>query len=397
MNLRDYVKGRVLVWIIIAVLTALLGWVKEARADPLPSKSGAKAQCDAHLATMDAAFQQVYGEAPDEKICIDTPAQNAWACRVHIPSGWKWCNDAGGTQWFYYDPANQCLGKPDINNRAVRGSAVFCSGGCEYRPKVNDDNSPGAINVCMMGAMYCGASAWRATGLECSTEDDPEVFDDTKDTCVTMSNGYGECVHSDGTHCKTASTGRKLCWRPGETGPRTTSDGLFGADRKVAPGAPTAPATIANPEEKNNSQTTINNNTYNSSSYSGGGGSGNPGQGDSGVPGDSNGDGQSDDGAGSPGPRPGNLYTPSGKTMAGVWGTFKNRVSNSPLVTAGDNFFSLNAGGGACPVWTKSADEWLPAMTFDFHCQGLTAQLLDWAAWVLLAVIAFFCWRVAIE
>lgn len=91
----------------------------------------------------------------------------------------------------------------------------------------------------------------------------------------------------------------------------------------------------------------------------------------------------------------GSLYTKSTDTVGSVVGEFRASVADTPIGTTVANFFSVGSVGGACPVWTLPANDYLPAMTFDFYCAPELADLLDMARIVLLIGFAFVAWRIA--
>ena len=88
-------------------------------------------------------------------------------------------------------------------------------------------------------------------------------------------------------------------------------------------------------------------------------------------------------------------YSSHGKTARGVWDAHIERMQSAQVMTAVDAFF-VPAGAGTCPVWTVPGNDFHGPLTFDV-CAGEFTTVWQVAGWVILAVCAFFCVRVAIE
>jgi hypothetical protein len=91
----------------------------------------------------------------------------------------------------------------------------------------------------------------------------------------------------------------------------------------------------------------------------------------------------------------GDLYTPSTDTTASVVADFQAKVQQAPIASSVTGFFQVNAMGGACPVWTMPANEWMPALTFDFYCRPELQDILDLARVVVLIACAYVAFRIA--
>lgn len=91
----------------------------------------------------------------------------------------------------------------------------------------------------------------------------------------------------------------------------------------------------------------------------------------------------------------GTLYTPSTDTTASVVADFQEKVQQAPIASSVTSFFQVNATGGACPVWTMPASQWLPALTFDFYCRPELQDILDWARVVILITCAYVAFQIA--
>jgi hypothetical protein len=191
-----------------------------------------------------------------------------------------------------------------------------------------------------------------------------------------------------------------MCWDQGETGPRQSADGKDAADRRPEGEQPTAPTNISNPQqEKPSTPTVINNSTYNSASYTGGGttgaGQGNTGTGgkDAGAGGDA-GEGD-DEGPGSAAGPLADPYEGEEETVATVYADYQSRLSSTPFGNAITQFFTVQTSG-TCPTWSVPSSEWWPVMVFDYHCTGILASSLALVGYVLLAVVAYKAFQIAV-
>lgn len=204
-------------------------------------------------------------------------------------------------------PPNQCGTKPSLNNvLAVRTSTsgAACINGCFYKPSESVQTGSFQFNLQSPGGLqfvHEGAAVWDPTGAQCGQADENKPYDPTKPVC-TQQGSLTQCVQPDGKFCATASTGKRICWNPGETGQKQTLDGSLAGDRQKAPGTPG----VTGIEGGNtaNSQTSVNNTTYNNEFKEGGSPSGtsqsNTGEGGSENPDGSDKD-EGDDGSASGG------------------------------------------------------------------------------------------------
>lgn len=329
-------------------------------------------------------------------------------------SGYGACAEAAGYENNHTFPvASKCNMKADMKNARFQGSAGSCSGGCTYAPVLGGGETYRRVTI--KGVSFTSASTLAPTGDACSVgvDNSPPTFGD-EDQCYQDST-LTQCVKKDGSICTQATTGRQFCWSPGESGIKTSGNQAAskvpdGKDSKVPPVPPknggdwekVGEASVSITDTKNGSTTTNNStvNNYNSSygnqgngaSGNGGSGQGNGGSGDGSGSGNGSGDGDGEgdgdgDGPGAPGSGAGELYDGNGKTVAGVFGEFKSRVGDSPLIAAIRDFFTVNASG-ACPVFTVPASAYWESMTYDGHCSGDFLAALRAIGWVLMAIAA---------
>lgn len=166
-----------------------------------------------------------------------------WAAGVDCPVGEVWdpttktCAPEGPTdeecQAINAQPGFIGVGdvSRDFESRCMEN-------GCTYQRVPGPENS----NVCAGSVCtYVGTYEW--TGA-CPSPPPPEapaaetLLDPPPQTCVTGTNPL-VCVKRTGEHCFSASTGKQICWRPGETGTKTDAN----VAQKRVPGTnpPTAP------------------------------------------------------------------------------------------------------------------------------------------------------------
>lgn len=302
-----------ILFLVLLVVLGLLGADAQAHVSGTShaSREEAWTHCVSHIGTLGAPYTdpgrtapkcEQYGTTKGYQILWDTntsPTATTWG-GTSIMFNWGVPECPTGTTWN--DAAKQCAPDscataPTLGSLASRGGANGCNAGCQYQqaPAGTQDKNPADVCMGSGASKYCGASTWTPTGLACASGDVPLFpHDPNKDTCGTIpGSSYQECVKKDGTHCVTAPSGKSICWKPGETGPRTTNDGKDGGDRQVAPGIPTAPPNMTNPTPGPSTNTTINNTNYNTNVFTGTGTT--PGQGPgTGVDGDGDGDGEED-------------------------------------------------------------------------------------------------------
>lgn len=104
-----------------------------------------------------------------------------------------------------------------------------CLGGCAFRAKPMQSTCI-AVAGGAAGAVSCTGS-WEFTGASCSVGgSDPPMLESpipgepggpdkpTRECINPGGGGMNVCIKPAGQHCYRASTGREICWKPGETG-----------------------------------------------------------------------------------------------------------------------------------------------------------------------------------
>jgi len=327
-------------------------------------------------------------------------------------TSWHIYHDAGCVLPLEFDDATNtcvdrqaaCLAKndtlPQPNTQIYTGQQ--CINGCVYgaRSGKTGTTSDGTL------AMIFGEIGF--TGATCSTNspNPPDPNQENKAVCIPGNDGVKICSKPNGDTCYGASTGRFICWKPGEVGQK--QDGNVVQKRepgtKNPPTPPTPPPgeTVSQSSTpKTTTQTTINNttNTTTTTNWTTGNGT-NPGGDPAGEPDDGSGGGEGDgegDGPGEAGPGLGadGPYEGDGRTVSDVISDFKSRIDAAPIRNVAQTFFTMNISG-SCPVWTVPESEFTPTLTLSIHCSSEFASIWANAAWVVLAVAAFCAFRIAI-
>lgn len=180
----------------------------------------------------------------------ECPAGTAWDDAL------KKCACPPGTT---FRPGGVCQSCESMNSEPGFGSTEVarpfkqrCLGGCVFRAKPN-------ASTCMLvggaglGTEYCSGE-WEFTGASCSVSGgDPPMLESPipgepgspkpAQECVPAGSGQTVCIKENGDHCYSASTGRQICWKPGETGDKGDGATLQTRGPGTTPKEPAKPAT----------------------------------------------------------------------------------------------------------------------------------------------------------
>jgi hypothetical protein len=296
----------------------------------------------------------------------------------------------------------QCSTKPALGNAfTIGGSGTTCVDGCQFAP---------TVSVCANGV--CSVSGAKPTGQACGTSDQPPQTNKDQQ-CTPAGSGQTYCVKADGQQCYTASAGRQVCWRPGETGEKPDQDTLQKRDAGTEPVSPNVnlpnndtltpkgPPVVSNTQVKDSNGTrNITTVTQNYGTTNGtNAGSGNSGENGDGTGGTGSGPGEGDgegDEPGQPGDGVGTgLYEGSGKTVSSVMSNFMQQAQQSPLIGAAGQFMGNCSFGGSCPNWSYDGGEMMGNVSFDL-CNPALASLYGFAGALVMALAAFCAFRIAI-
>lgn len=300
------------------------------------------------------------------------------------------------------DPAARCLAKNDdvpANNTMIY-TGQQCVDGCIYGARAQK------TGVTQFGSASIAYGELGFTGETCptNTPNPTNPNEERKVSCVPGNGGVSICSKPNGDTCYSATTGRFICWKPGETGEK--SDGPVIQKRTAGdppqnpptppPGetlTPQTPNTVTQtkPDGTANKTTTNNYTTVNgtngtpTNSGEPNDGTGTPtGEGDGGDYGSVGGDAEFPRASGA-----------EGRTAASITGAFKTRVSASPMIAAAQNFFTVQASG-SCPVWTIPETAYTPAVVMDFWCVSEFSTTWDVIGVVCLIVFGWAAFRIAV-
>jgi hypothetical protein len=208
---------------------------------------------------------------------------------VTCPAGQTWST----SNFSCVDPAACLARNADAKNpnAIVGGGAGTCIAGCTYKFVANTSttivSTGGNGNVVSSGQ-------FQFDGTVCQTAP-PAGFDPNiaQQQCVAAGSGQTMCIKPDGQHCYTASTGRQICWTPGETGSKTDNNVLqIRGPGTTAPAPPTIPndtLTVSGTQTNTSATTTSGTVTTNVTNYVTGSGTTPPVGTPSGEPGDGSG------------------------------------------------------------------------------------------------------------
>lgn len=212
-----------------------------------------------------------------------------------------------------------------------------------------------------------------------------------------MVGNLTQCALPDGRHCAVASTGKKFCFAPNETGTKVSgNEAVTKAPVGVAVKEPPVPpknngdwqASGTGTASVSGNGTT---NNYNISTFNSNYGTEGKG---GGAEGDGPGEGEGDGEGGTAGPGVGTLYERTDKTIGSLLTNFYNEVTSQPIFEALTAFMHAE-GGGSCPVFSLEATDYWRAMTYDAHCSGDFLAVLQAMGWVLMALAAYAAARIA--
>lgn len=117
-----------------------------------------------------------------------------------------------------------------------------CVGGCEWK------DPAGIAHRATVGGVSAYWGVRRPTGVRCTLpaaaagDPTPQASlpqNQPPQACMPAVNGLTMCIRKDGKHCATATTGKQLCWNPGETGTKT--DGALAQKRDAGTPSPVVP------------------------------------------------------------------------------------------------------------------------------------------------------------
>lgn len=308
------------------------------------------------------------------------------------PAGQTWLEETKTC----HDP-QQCLAKPNLSRGAIQGGTTLCHEGCTFE----------ALGTSLGMGNITYADGWKASGAACTVGQPPKP--NKPQECMPVA-GQTVCLKENGEYCASASTGKQVCWKPGETGEKTTENVM--QKRDAGPDAiPPANATLPSGDtlaQSGNPVTTtitksagpggpVTNITTTTTNYVTSNGT-NAGTGDSGEPstgtggGDDEGEGEGDE-PGEPGEGVGELYEGSDKTVESVMSAFMTQAQNTQLIGVAMAFMGNCTFGGSCPAWSYDGGEMMGQLSFDL-CGDVLAQIFVYCGYFMVALGAFHGFRI---
>lgn len=255
---------RHVIWILVglAVYVALSVFgVAHAQAPTSPCKVSSynnyPATCDqamaydAAVADYDYWLAQGYTSNGGVISLVAPAGKSSYAVHMYLPSGspvshqyfnaGSPCSNGGvwdDVSHTCFDAA-VCLAKEPIQSAYVTAiTSSTCVDGCEFQApgdsvSVTFPDLPGSPSI-------SNVSGWTPTGSACAAGA-PAPTASKPQECVLASDGQTFCLKADGSHCASASTGRQICWRPGETGEKADGPVLQVRQAGQTPQPPVTP------------------------------------------------------------------------------------------------------------------------------------------------------------
>jgi len=167
-------------------------------------------------------YWEVGQECPAGSHWNDTTKQ----CNATCPSG-EWNDPTNPAQCL---SPQKCLarnGDLGSNSGLPRPSLTRdrCVAGCKFsmpegQYSQSTSGAAGQSVTVYRGVMEYTGDACGASPIDPNYEDEPSQKDIPPQECVPVA-GQTMCQKSNGDQCYSSSTGRQICWRPGETGVKT--------------------------------------------------------------------------------------------------------------------------------------------------------------------------------
>lgn len=139
-----------------------------------------------------------------------------------------------------------CLAKPPLSQAGTFNLSVSsdrCDAGCKFSYRGQSEQMTIADGTPIKIGF---GGTFKPTGAACASGDPVADASDKAppdQSCAPAPDGQTFCVKKDGRQCYSATTGRQICWRPGETGEKTDGEVL---QVRVA-GGTAGPATMQAP------------------------------------------------------------------------------------------------------------------------------------------------------
>lgn len=278
-------------------------------AAPVHAQNGQYGSCNVPVSETTCTRQEAYSQCAAQGPSRISQFLIDWRCQVsgtqyilqmqHRTSGWLTQSDMGSWSWreecpagsFWNDGTNQCdcgpgsiIGpngqcktcssfnsEPGFLNAgpSTRNFQSACIGGCTFAA-----SGPSVCST-LNGSMTC-SGVYEFTGDSCTVPTNPEpglpqtppdLLPAPEKTCFPAEANQTMCVKKNGDHCTSTRAGKEICWKPGETGDKTSGPEIQsrrpGTDTSPPTDKPKPPETLKPPYNTITTTTTIvnNNNT----------------------------------------------------------------------------------------------------------------------------------------
>lgn len=219
------------------------------------------------MSATDEAVQRLKQQHPSradevEGLGCPTNSTTSFRCYARIPGVTETvCNETGGP-WAFFKTGTECeyglnANTPDgcnpspeeclaRNGDAFKGMKLgpvggYCAGGCMYKPVANGGGLV-AVDGLVSSEFAFDGEACPTTAPDVGPEPANDAGEDQE--CSPAGDGQTFCLKRNGDHCHSASTGRQICWKPGETGEK--NDGPV-RQKRNAGNEPIPPASLELP------------------------------------------------------------------------------------------------------------------------------------------------------
>lgn len=158
--------------------------------------------------TNNARVGQLQSRETLNAICYTGDRDWYWNTAGQCPNGW----DPVGNKCA---PSQaECLARPAATSGWTLNNGGHCSDACSFGP------APAGETFTVNGKTYRSMAGSVPTGAACVLASTNEPLPPAPQYCEPVGT-LTMCLKQNGEHCASASTGKQICWKPGETGEKT--------------------------------------------------------------------------------------------------------------------------------------------------------------------------------
>lgn len=200
------------------------------------------------------------------------PAPSLFYWSTGCPAGTNWdpvtmscgCPDGSIARGGVCKPCSELNGEPGFLNTGprVRPFQSMCVAGCMYAAQ-------GPRTCATVGGATTCSGTFEFTGAGCTAapeqpQQPEELLPHPTEICKPAGSGQTMCIKPSGEQCASTSAGKQICWKPGETGDKTSGDEIQsrrpGTDTSPPTDKPNPPETLQPPYNSVTTTTTVTNN-----------------------------------------------------------------------------------------------------------------------------------------